>query len=155
MAKICDIKDCNSKHLSKGYCMKHYYRAKRGQSLTGKSRFDRRSARVEGNLVYLELANGKGEAIVDVNNKHLEKHNWCLSGDGYAMTWIDGKLVKLHHLVIGKPESGKVTDHNNRNKLDNQINNLRMVTQRENLLNSDISLGWHTGLIREELTWQN
>ena len=124
--------------------MKHYYRAKRGQSLTGKSRFDRRPARIDGDLVYIELANGKGEAILDISNKYFDKYNWSLSGDGYAMTWIDGKLVKMHHLVNGKPKLGKVTDHINRNKLDNQINNLRFVSQRENLLNSSISVNWQT-----------
>lgn len=139
MAKLCTIQDCGKPHLAKGMCQKHYYRAKRGQSITGKSRFDRRPARVEGELAYIELANNKGEAIIDAINKDLDKYNWSLSGDGYPMTYIKGKYVKMHHLVIGKPKKGLVTDHRNRDKLDNRKDNLRSVTQYENMLNGALS----------------
>ena len=135
MQTVCTIELCGKPHLAKGYCQKHYYRAKRGQSLTAKSRFDRRPATIDGDIATIELGNGKGFTQIDADDAHLDKHNWCLSGDGYPMTFVKGKLVKLHHLVLGKPENGLVTDHINRNKLDNRKENLRFVTQRENLLN--------------------
>lgn len=79
MATICNIQDCDLVHLAKGFCSKHYYRAKRGQSLTAKSRFDRRPARIEGDKAYIELANSKGTASLDATFSYLDKHNWSLS----------------------------------------------------------------------------
>lgn len=135
METICTINECDKPHLAKGYCQKHYYRAKRGQSITGKSRFDKRPTTIDGSIAIIELANGKGFTQVDLSDKNLDEHNWSLSGDGYPMTYVKGTFVKIHHLVVGKPPKGLVTDHINRNKLDNRKDNLRFVTQRENLLN--------------------
>ena len=54
---------------------------------------------------------------------------------------IDRK-TKLVHVLVGelfwigpKPRNWKVWDHQNRNKSDNRIGNLRPVTQEENMLN--------------------
>lgn len=142
MEKTCTISTCDKKYLAKSYCSKHYYRAKRGQEVEGRSRFDRRPATINGSIAVIEIASGKGEAIIDSEMVHLGQLNWSLSGDGYPMTYIKGKLVKLHHLVLGKPPKGKVTDHINRNKLDNTKSNLRFVTQRENMRNSSLGANW-------------
>lgn len=45
------------------------------------------------------------------------------------------KQVYLHHDVIGKPPKGKVTDHRDRNPLNNQKDNLWHCTYRQNGLN--------------------
>jgi hypothetical protein len=130
--------NCDKPHLAKKLCSKHYYRQKRGQSVLGQSRFDRRPAVVEDGVTKLVLANGKGHTIVDFGNRHLDRHNWSLDGRGYPCTWIDGKIVKIHHLVAGNPPAGHVTDHINRDKLDNRLENLRFVTQAVNMSNSDM-----------------
>lgn len=135
MPAICTAKDCGKAHLAKGYCTKHYYRMKRGHSVEAKTRFDIRPVEIVGDIARIELANGKGYATVDIDETKVQRHNWCLSGDGYPMTYISGALVKLHHFVVGKPPKGLVTDHINRDRLDNRKSNLRFVTQRENLLN--------------------
>jgi hypothetical protein len=139
MANICKLSDCDNKHLAKGYCAKHYYRQKRGKDVTARTRFDMRPAVLLEDKALLELASDKGFAIIDLEEKSLEVHQWSLSGDGYPMTYIKGKFIKLHHIVVGKPPKGKVTDHINRNKLDNRKENLRFVTQKENLLNGALS----------------
>lgn len=108
---------------------------KRGQSITGKSRFDRRPCIVSGNVAKIELGNSKGFTVIDKRYSHLDKYNWSLAGDGYPVTAINGKLVKLHHMILGKPPKGLVTDHINRDKLDNRKRNLRFVTQKVNLSN--------------------
>lgn len=46
------------------------------------------------------------------------------------------KFVKLHQLVIGMSIDGKLTDHKNRNSLDNQRHNLRFATSQENSMNA-------------------
>ena len=42
--------------------------------------------------------------------------------------------------MIGKPPKGLVTDHINRNRLDNRKENLRHVTHSENMLNRDMAI---------------
>jgi len=78
-----------------------------------------------------------------VDGKYYEwasKINWHVSDTGYAMIRhvIDGKkiTVRLHRLIIdAKP--GEIVDHINRNKLDNRLENLRIVSFIENIHNSD------------------
>lgn len=137
----CSILDCDMKLLAKGLCSKHYYRKKRGQDVLGKSRFDRRPAIVEGDVVKLVLANGRGFALIDKEFLYLEKYKWHCDGRGYPHTTIDGKSVKIHHAVKGKPPVGLVTDHLDRNKLNNRLNNLAFVTQRQNMENG-VSEWW-------------
>ncbi len=68
--------------------------------------------------------------------------NWFVSDRGYAIrNRKNGRQDRMHHLIIGKPPIGLVTDHINRNKLDNRKCNLRFVTQKVNMQNRDF--GWN------------
>lgn len=67
----------------------------------------------------------------------LDKHTWRISHKGYAYTFIMNKNTKLHHLIIGKPPAKLVTDHINRDKLDNRKDNLRFVTYSVSNRNRD------------------
>jgi len=136
--KECSILSCQNPHLAKKLCQKHYYRQKRGQSILGKSRFDRRPATIYSDCAKLEIAKGKGFAIVDKDMAHLDRFNWSCDGYGYPCTWYGGKVTKIHHLISGKPPKGFVTDHIDRDKLNNRRSNLRHVTQKENLQNGVI-----------------
>lgn len=89
----------------------------------------------DGNY-YLELAHGKGLALIDSNYSYLCKFNWSLAGDGYAVAWVDKKVTKLHHLITGKPQDKQVVDHINRDKLDNRAINLRVTDQKTNMRNT-------------------
>lgn len=69
-----------------------------------------------------------------------------ISGNGYYVLCSDGKHYLLHRLIIEhfKPQTEddkifnrNVVDHKDRNKLNNNINNLRWVTYSENSRNSD------------------
>ena len=42
----------------------------------------------------------------------------------------------MHHCIVGRPLHGMVTDHINRNGLDNRNNNLRIVSNRFNCSNT-------------------
>ena len=70
----------------------------------------------------------------------LSKYKWQYN-QGYAstsMNFNNGKFrnVYMHWFIIGKPIEGYITDHINRNKLDNRKENLRIVSQQINAINS-------------------
>tara|TARA_R100000664_G_C2694378_1_gene97202 strand:+ start:116 stop:706 length:591 start_codon:yes stop_codon:yes gene_type:complete len=109
-------------------------------------------------FIFIESKNkyfpGKHTVIIDTEDWDMAKgYRWSISTHSahlypYAATTVlhpDGGLrkdgykrmttLKIHHLVLGKPPKGKVVDHRNHNGLDNRKDNLRVITQSQNLLN--------------------
>jgi hypothetical protein len=70
--------------------------------------------------------------------KLLNKHCWRTDKDGYARTSVD-KSTKFWHRLFFNYEDGLVADHINNKNFDNRIDNIRIVTTRENNLNRTIS----------------
>lgn len=90
----------------------------------------------------IPLSGGHGVglyAIVDDDDyDRLSNHSWCLDiGGGYPMTRHKTKQYRMHRMIMPAPR-GFVTDHINRNKLDNRKTNLRVVTNSENMHNVGI-----------------
>ena len=88
-----------------------------------------------------------------ISTSCLEKilrHNWYLNSCGYPMTYTS-RSKTLHKNLLGKQEKGYVIDHINRNKLDNRLENLRIITSRENSYNrtkSSTSNNKYKGVIK-------
>lgn len=65
--------------------------------------------------------------------------SWCKDTGGYMVANIDGKTVRLHDYVLEKngikKPKGYYVDHINQDKLDDRINNLRLVTPTESSKN--------------------
>jgi hypothetical protein len=75
------------------------------------------------------------EFIFDIQDfAEVSKYNWWIS-NGYVVSKVKNKTLKLHNLIMNPPE-GLVVDHKNGNPLDNKQLNLRICTQHENTLNS-------------------
>lgn len=55
----------------------------------------------------------------------------------YAIGWVDGTRIYMHQLIMGKAPKGLRIDHINHNGLDNQRNNLRIVTPGINSQNRE------------------
>jgi hypothetical protein len=64
---------------------------------------------------------------------------WFLTNQGYASASIDGKVFAMHHLVLRAEIklAKQEVDHIDRNKLNNQKNNLRVVDRRVNNYNQN------------------
>ena len=77
-----------------------------------------------------------GYFLCDLDDVHLaEETSWYLSQDGYAIGWVKNKCKMFHRIVNNTPEN-LVTDHINRNRLDNRKTNLRNATSVMNSNNN-------------------
>lgn len=95
-------------------------------------------------MVEIPLTQGK-IAVVDDLDAHLLSYSWYARkhrNTFYAVRELYGngkpikkQLVYLHHCVAGHPINRIQIDHVNGDGLDNQRENLRLVTNRENCSN--------------------
>jgi hypothetical protein len=79
------------------------------------------------------ILTNKGEEIL-VDDEHyfdLKKYTWGLNTGGYAQATIIGKPVTMHRYLLNAPTEIKV-DHINHNRIDNRIDNLRLVNDSLN-----------------------
>jgi hypothetical protein len=77
------------------------------------------------------------DTLVDDKDRHiLADGYWTLTVRGYVARCVSnsGNREFLHDL-IARPSNGFVVDHKNGNKRDNRRENLRIVTQAENVQN--------------------
>jgi len=136
--KVCKVRDCNLiKQTKVGYCTKHYKRHIKGGNPNIPSNKEPRSAVDMGDhcLIPLGVLAKSGYAIIDKADIDIQKYFWSKDNCGYAQANIDGVVSKMHQVIIGKAIKPLVTDHINRNKVDNRRVNLRFVTETENALN--------------------
>lgn len=67
----------------------------------------------------------------------ISQFTWSLHSDGYAVTFISGKPVLMHRLILGIVNSPQVeADHIFHNRLDNRRAMIRICTRSENRRNS-------------------
>jgi len=89
----------------------------------------------------IKLSQGKSCLVDDNKYKELNKYKWTYS-KGYAIRNVGGrknqKCIYMHRLLINTPE-GMYTDHIDKNTLNNQVGNLRIVDKSQNMRNSGLS----------------
>ena len=87
----------------------------------------------------LELTQNKFAMVDDDRFEELSKFKWYASkgrNTFYARRTVNKRKDKLHHYVIGFPLPGYIVDHINNNGLDCRLENLRIITTRQNITNS-------------------
>jgi len=76
--------------------------------------------------------------VDDEDYEELSKHKWWFNNKGYPHTYIyvDNKRTSIFmHQILIKPPKGLQIDHIDRDKLNNQRDNLRIATQSQNNMN--------------------
>jgi len=87
----------------------------------------------------IQLINNKGIALVDDSDfEWLNKYSWY-NNVGYARSFsnINNKIIRkyMHHFLINKIKGYEI-DHIDGNRLNNQKENLRLVTRSQNNMNN-------------------
>lgn len=94
------------------------------------------------NIKKIKLTRGKVTLVDAEDFEWLNQWKWYCDARGYAVRDAGGrenrKHIKMHRLLNNTPR-GFVTDHINRNKLDNRKANLRTATSSTNLFNRGLN----------------
>ena len=86
----------------------------------------------------IRLTQGKVALVDSEDYEELSKHKWYAHKEHniwYARRRIGAKTIRMHREIL-RAERGDIVDHINRDGLDNRRDNLRIVSHRENVLNS-------------------
>lgn len=142
--KVCN-KECNT--LRKGLCRKHYEQLrKNGCCLDNnpRTKYDSNEIVLYENYAEIILYNKNyyecARAIIDLDDvEKIKKHKWYLNDNGYVLTHIDKKNVRLHRFIKNCFDNNIIIDHKNGNKLDNRKDNLRECTSQQNSMNHKTS----------------
>lgn len=98
----------------------------------------------------IKLTQDKYAIVDDWNYEWLNQWKWYALKNRntcYAVraSYANGKqqTISMHRVILGlKPGDGKITDHINRNGLDNRELNLRIVTNQQNHFNQKNTKGY-------------
>lgn len=92
---------------------------------------------IDGDIAKIYFFNTDRYAIIDAEDvDKIKDYCWVDNPKKYyPSTFINGKQVHLHKLIMPNNDKGFVTDHINRQPLDNRKCNLRIVTQCVNMQN--------------------
>ncbi len=116
----------------------------------------------------IPLTKGKVATVSD-EDADLAMYKWTAHSMGYAYRQIGTKgknqqCLLLHRVIleriVGRPlQKGECCDHINRDRSDNRRENLRLVTQQENIWNRGINKNnssGHTGVrfFKRDQVWQ-
>lgn len=88
--------------------------------------------------MFISLTQGMRAEVNDADT-YLGEYKWHavkIRHSFYAATSIRNKRFYMHHIIMGLPLKGFVVDHVDGNGLNNRRENLRFVSNRENISNN-------------------
>lgn len=77
---------------------------------------------------------GKMAKVSPEDYTTLMRYSWYFR-NGYALSNIDGKEIRMHRFVLNESNPDYVVDHINGDRLDNRRENLRRYTLKQNANN--------------------
>lgn len=89
----------------------------------------------------IPLTQGKFALVDDEDFEWLSQWKWKLHKDGYAVRtgYKNSRFIQIYmHREVNKTPLGILTDHINRNRLDNRRINLRNVNYSQNAFNTGL-----------------
>lgn len=90
-------------------------------------------------MAEIKLTNSNSVAVIDDADKGIvDKFKWrAVKGRKtyYAASYINGKLVLMHRMILGIKGRHNHVDHKNGNGLDNRRENIRPCTYSQNNIN--------------------
>jgi len=100
--------------------------------------------------VYVNLEKGEVRWLYSGTGRTLDKIVGSITSSGYRSVWFDGNRIQYHQVLFYAkngylPQGKRTIDHDDRNKLNNCIDNLIDVTLEENARNSSLSKRSTTG----------
>lgn len=124
MMRLCEVPNCENKHLAKGLCRAHYLRNYK-----------------KGNLELTNLHGFSGYERVMKRSEQQENgcliYNGCKTHHGYGHVKDDGKMRMAHRVVYehhnGPVPEGLELDHLCRNRACVNHEHLEVVTHKENV----------------------
>jgi len=86
-------------------------------------------------LKYIKLTKGHTAIIDDEDYEKVSEFKWCYHNQGYAAGRRNKKYLLMHRIILEVTDPKVFIDHIDCNKLNNQKNNLRIVTHQLNQAN--------------------
>lgn len=75
----------------------------------------------------------------------IKNHCWNKNEDGYLVSRINDKIIRMHRLIMNAPKD-KDVDHINHLIYDNRKENLRIVTRSQNNMNRGLQINSTSGI---------
>jgi len=125
--KKCSVNFCTSLSKKKGMCEKHYMQMRRHGKITQYGKYDKNEIKHNNKTSEIFLRDFKNEVvgvcIIDsVDFDLVKNYKWYLGNHGYAVSHKEDSLILLHQLLN---PNWKMTDHKDRDKLNNRRKNIR------------------------------
>ena len=101
------------------------------------------------NMICIPITQGRHVVIDEADYELVAPHKWYSHKSGknfYATTFICGKNVYMHRLILGITDANLVADHIDGNGLNNTRSNLRQCTKTQNMHNAKGKSNSKTGL---------
>jgi len=93
---------------------------------------------------------GKVALVDDKDFEYLNQFKWFVSPKGYVTRTLKG--IKMHRVILELTNPKIQGDHINRDKLDNQRNNLRIATNAQNCSNRVFTKNKYKGVCFDKST---
>lgn len=136
---LCSVLNCVKPVMLGDMCILHYTDTKlksKRQAATTTRRRPPLLIDVEPGVKGVPLTKGLIALIDEKDANFIGQFIWSAGVAGYPVRNKNGIVTPMHVELLGKAPDGLVTDHIDRNPLNNQRNNLRFITQRQNTFNS-------------------